>query len=358
MWDKDRLNRMETSLGVDPHAYPLSEYEAVATYTESIERVISTAPLNERGSRWRTVDDSVIFTYSRRIPILFPSLAERVDISRAVMSMNDYIGGCRVPVARDDRGRVTHQAERTIYLPQPNYIAFYGGTMIDVTKLEFVRYAADEHKIYWRTVWSANDSADFDDGVVSFRSEEEGWTRIPLSGRQKFRLPPFLQLFNPDRLPELKAFLVTEAYDAYFRGTIANLEALFEGRDFRAGRRATVEDLSSLLPGFEGMQGIATRWLAAMGLDWNTLASGSRPTVEMRAAAGSLDENGFRHLPGSRQQGGIAIHPLPDGGPAPGASDGEGLVESPAEAGLRFFTELADAMGKDLGIPNGGPGAR
>ena len=82
--------------------------------------------------------------------------------------MKDYIGGQTVAIHRDGEGRVTHQAERNVYLPQPNWLVLYGGSVIDVAKLETIRYVEDEHKIVWRTVHSSNDSATHDDGSVRF----------------------------------------------------------------------------------------------------------------------------------------------------------------------------------------------
>jgi hypothetical protein len=49
-------------------------------------------------------------------------------------------------------------------------------------------------------------------------------------------LPPFWQLFDLNLVPKLKAHLVTHAYQTFFDRTIANFEALVEGRDIRIGR--------------------------------------------------------------------------------------------------------------------------
>ena len=56
--------------------------------------------------------------------------------------MNDYAGGRALATARDERGRVTRQIERNLYLPQPNYTALGGGVTIDVTKIETGRATA------------------------------------------------------------------------------------------------------------------------------------------------------------------------------------------------------------------------
>ena len=63
------------------------------------------------------------------------------------------------------------QAERNIYLPQPNYLVLYQGKPIDVSKLEVVEYEADRHRLYWKTVLSENGSATYDDGIATFERD-------------------------------------------------------------------------------------------------------------------------------------------------------------------------------------------
>ena len=46
-----------------------------------------------------------------------------------------------------------------------------GGKVIDVGKLERIRYHKDRQEIFWRSVTSANSSAEFDDGMVIFDRE-------------------------------------------------------------------------------------------------------------------------------------------------------------------------------------------
>jgi hypothetical protein len=122
--------------------------------------------------------------------------------------MNDYIGGDCVIVARDRAGRVTHRAERNIYLPQPKWMALVGGKLIDVEKLEHVRYSRARQRIFGRTLRSANGSAEFDDGIVTFARDSARATRVTIVARQKFALPLFWQAVNMDLFPEIKNFLV------------------------------------------------------------------------------------------------------------------------------------------------------
>ena len=93
----------------------------------------------------------------------------------------------------------------------------------------------DRHRLYWKTVLSENGSATYDDGIATFERTSDG-TRVTITGRQQFTLPTFWQVFDPDIVPGLKARLVTHAYQTFFDRTIANFEALVEGRDIRIGR--------------------------------------------------------------------------------------------------------------------------
>src|SRR5262249_12803211 len=132
LYGKDRLRRKEVPLDFAPSTYSVSEYEAVMDYMDPLEELIRSTPPDSNGLCWRYLDRSVLFEFSRVIPAPYTDFVRRVDISKAVQSMNDNIGGACVTVARDALGRVTHQAERNIYLPQPNYMALYGGGFIDV----------------------------------------------------------------------------------------------------------------------------------------------------------------------------------------------------------------------------------
>ena len=79
---------------------------------------------------------------------------EKVDIGRAIQYMNDNIGGSSAVLRRDAGGRAVHQAERNLYLPQPNWLVLFGGDIIDVEKIELLAYGKREHAIYWRTIGS------------------------------------------------------------------------------------------------------------------------------------------------------------------------------------------------------------
>lgn len=236
MFAKDKLHWMERSLNIPLQNLAPSDYEASQAYMEPLEKLVLQSPPDQNGMRMQYLDNSILFHFSREVPIPFDDFVARVDISRSIRMMNDYIGGSCVPVIRDAEGRVTHQAERNIYLPQPNYTAYSGGQPIDVSKLEFVTYSSDEQKIWWRTIKSENNSARYDDGTVTFARTAVNETAISIVGRQEFSLPVFWQMMQLDLNPALKNYLVADAYKTFFNKTLANFTAQFEQREYRVGQ--------------------------------------------------------------------------------------------------------------------------
>jgi uncharacterized protein (DUF362 family) len=234
---KDQLWHQDAPLNIQPDAYSIREYETIVEYLEPLERRTQSLCRDENGLRWTFHEDgSVLFEFSRIIPVDYDDFVSRVDITRSIQFMNDYIGGRAIPVQHDGQGRMTHQVERNIYLPQPNYLVFYQGQNIDVSKLEFIRYQEHEQKMFWKTVKSENGSARYDDGTVRFLRQENGETRVSIFGRQQFTLPLFWQVVNLDNFPALKHVLFAHAYSTFFSNTMANFEAVYEGRDVRIGK--------------------------------------------------------------------------------------------------------------------------
>jgi uncharacterized protein (DUF362 family) len=234
MFDKDALFQHAVPLGIDLSTVPDDAFDRLVEELVQLELIASSAPDMSAGLRWRYVDEAVVFQYARTLPIDFNLFVERVDVARTIQFMNDYLGGVVVPLAHDGRGRPVKQAERNVYLPQPNYLVLYHGKPIDVSKLEVVDYGTNQHRLYWKTIGSENGSATYDDGIATFERTADG-THVTIVGRQLFTLPLFWQIFDLNLVPDIKSVLVTHAYRTFFDRTMANFEALVEGRDIRIG---------------------------------------------------------------------------------------------------------------------------
>jgi|ERR1017187_1393942 uncharacterized protein (DUF362 family) len=342
---KERLRWRDAPLDFDPKAFAAADYKAVRAYMEPLQRIIRETPAEPNGLRWRYLDGSVLFEFAQVIPVPFRKFVSRVTIAKAVQSMNDYIGGACAPVAFDRSGRVTYQVERNIYLPQPNWIGLFGGQHIDVGKLEYIEYGKGVQKIFWRAIRSSNGSAEFDDGIVTFAAEEKDQTRVTIVARQKFALPLFWQAINMDLTPKIKNALVVDAYTRYFRQTIANFEAQYQGREFRVGRPwnlAEGETGSGANARLEAIVELFSSVGKALGgnlVDFPSLLQ-SLGIAKKETPAAAVDDQGFRHFDGSL------------GGPQ-AVRDGAGLAgffKNARTEASGFFTDVAEAMRKDAQI--------
>lgn len=321
LFDKDSLHRIETRLNVDLDSLTAADFESIEGYILPLKAILQHTPPDRNGLRRRYIDESVIFEYYRIIPVPYEDFIQKVDICQAVQMMYDNIGGARAVVKTNKRGRAVYQAERDVYLPQPNWMVIFGGKHIDVDKLEVIRYSKNRQQNFWRTVHSANQSATYDDGVVAFE-KDPGGTRVTVMARQKFALPLFWQVFNMDYLPDVKEALVSDAYLRFFSRTMANFEAAAEGRSPYIGKirdagygeafqtdglPPEVEQLKHL---FSILAGVVEKWVNRDG--------GPPGAVDL-----GTDEKGFRHF-----------------APQATGDTTEGLSH--------FFNDLATAVGKDI----------
>ena len=161
---KGHVERIVVPLGFDPAAYEDAAYDELPAFLAPFERLLEDLRPNPDGMRWCIVNGATVFAVEREIPVGFDEFVDRVDVAAGISLMADYLGGRRVSLSTTSDGRGERQAERNLYLPQPNYLAFWGGKPIDVCKIELVQRDAHEHRLYWRTVASLNGSATFDDG--------------------------------------------------------------------------------------------------------------------------------------------------------------------------------------------------
>ena len=290
--DKDAVDRREVPLGFDPADWPGEAYDGLPEFLAPFEALLDGARPNADGMRWRLVDGATVFEVSREVPADFDAWVARVDVAAGISLMADYLGGRRVTVPGSDDPGVTRQAERNLYLPQPNWVAAWGGRAIDVGKIELVERREDGHRLTWRTVVSPNGSATYDDGLLSFR-RAGGGTRVTVRGRQLFSLPPAWAGVDLDQWPEVRTPLLEEAYRRFFTTTFDNLEACFEGREFRIGRPPPDPREPLLTRSVELVLAAAREWVA-------NRAGTHEPTADDTAPGPVVDDHGFTHVRGPR----------------------------------------------------------
>jgi hypothetical protein len=293
--DKGSIDRRVVSLGFDPTAYSDREFDSLPTFFAPFDRLVEDLPVNADGMRWRLVDGATVFEVGRDVRADFDAWVARVDVAAGISLMADYLGGRRVSLTSATSGGTTRtrQAERNLYLPQPNYLAAWGGEPIDVCKIELVERNDDQHRLTWRTVSSPNGSAEFDDGSLTFTRSPAG-TRVVVRGRQLFALPPTWAGLDLAAVPELRNPLLEEAYRRFFTTTFDNLEACFEGREFRIGRPPMDPAEPLLTQALDLVLGAVTGWL-----DKGPAGTGRQAPAGAPAGA-DVDAQGFRHVRGAR----------------------------------------------------------
>lgn len=352
LW-KDRLMYQAAPLNIDPHQFCEQDYLAIASYLNPLQQSIQHLPCDHNGLRWSFHHDgSVLFEIERLIPVAFDDFICRVDISKSIQYMNDYIGGTLLPRQMDDRGRVLYQVERNLYLPQPNYLIFYRGKNIDVSKLEAMEYSVDYQQMVWKTVFSENDSASFDDGSVRFERSPNGETLVRIFGRQQFTLPLFWQWVNLDNYPVLKERLFTWTYTEFFSNTLANFEAVYQGRAVRIGKEwnplaGEVDDaaegpaarLTSLVT---ELQDLLQRYLPDNKESLlKNLFSTYNPQPDF------VDEFGFAHFKHPDMHAGQSAV---SASYTTGEDNIKSLLNNGRQLATGFWRELYDAMRKDAGV--------
>ena len=294
-FDKGRVDRREVPLGFDPMAYSVMDYDGLPEFFAPFDELLDGLPANADGMRWRLVDGATVFEMSRDVAADFDAFVARVDVAAGISLMADYLGGRRIAVPATDRPSTTtgttRQAERNLYLPQPNYLALWGGQPIDVCKIELVERADDRQRLTWRTTHSPNGSATYDDGSLTFTrvgAGAAGTTRVTVRGRQLFALPPAWAGVDLAAVPEVRNPLLEDAYRRFFSTTFDNLEACFEGREFRIGRPAPEPTAPLATQSLDLMLGLARDWLGTAGA-----GTPGRPE-------NTVDPQGFRHVRGPR----------------------------------------------------------
>lgn len=304
--DKARVDRRVVPLGFDPADHPDSAYDGLPEFFGPFDAVIDALPLpgDPNALRWCVVDRATVFEVRREIAADFDEFVARVDVAEGISLMADYLGGRRVGLGEGtsdaEAGHTAYadgvgptrfrQAERNLYLPQPNYLAAWDGPPIDVCKIELVERGPDRHRLLWRTIKSPNDSATYDDGTLTFERSltgEQPGTVVTIRGRQLFTLPPAWSTVDLATFPEVRDPLLEDAYRRFFTTTFDNLEACFEGREFRIGRPPPAPDEPLLTESLELLLGAAGEWLRARRED----RDGSPDEV---------DVHGFRHVRGPR----------------------------------------------------------
>lgn len=240
--NKEQLRRKELPINVAEGKYTKQDYEGLPAFIRPAEEIIEAIP-KKKGSCHTFVGDGILYYMERDVDFPFDEFVSKVDISKSLIYMKDYIGGRTVQVKKGIKDRSIYQLERTVFLPQPNPLMLFNGKDIDITKIEWINYSEGLHKIIWKTVFSDNQSAIFDSGTVTFE-RINCRTQIRIMAHQNFIMPRillnWLRLDRPLGLRRL--FMVFVVYRRYFKKTIENYCSVAKGEYKPIGRPCMNED--------------------------------------------------------------------------------------------------------------------
>ncbi|MBL7075103.1 DUF362 domain-containing protein [candidate division KSB1 bacterium] len=232
--NQKQLRRKELPINVVRDQFKEQDYEGLPAFMRPLEEIINSIP-TKNGSCHTFVDGAILHYLERDVDFPFEEFVSKVEIRKTVSYMHDYIGGRTVQIKSDSEGRCIHQLERTVFLSQPNSFILFNGSNIDVTKIEWIKYSEGFQKIIWRTVFSDNNSAIYDDGTVTFE-QLDNRIRIRIIVHQNFVKPPALNWIKLNNFPSLRRFFMVPGYHHFFKKTIDNYCSVAEGKYEAIGR--------------------------------------------------------------------------------------------------------------------------
>lgn len=234
---KNTLARKKLPIKLDLQPYLSADFKYDKTSAVEVHQRLRKVPLNREGMGWIYKEDGAFFYAVRDLSLPYDEFVKRVDVSRVGDCFRDVLGIHTQVVRRDEAGRPLLQVERIAALAQPNYAAFLGKDELDVYKLENMEYGPDDERNWMRTVCSPNASTRADDGYLAFQRRPNGaGTRIEFVANQSFPLPRVMVMLGLSRWVWYRTFLTKHAYRRFWRETMDNILARYEGRDFAIGR--------------------------------------------------------------------------------------------------------------------------
>lgn len=227
IFHKRSLKRKELPINLSIDMIESNAYESLPAYIRPYEITVDAIP-KKNGICHAFSDKAIVFYMERTVDIQFEDFISRVDICDAVSQMKDYIGGKTVKVDFDKQNRCVHQIERTVYLPQPNLLTIFNAKDIDLTKIEWITYENDFHKIIWKKLFSDTHTANYDDGAIVFE-RDDCRTKIRILVRQEFPFPYVLRWLKLHYMPRLRRWVMVSVYRHFFNNTIDNYLSVAEG---------------------------------------------------------------------------------------------------------------------------------
>jgi len=297
-----RLARRHFGLNVSEDRIGEKELDCLRSQARSLRgRLQAVAKNLEFEQVDTTPENDFVAVCTRNLAIDYDDFLLQFDIARSMKYLSGYVGGSSIALAFDERERVVLQLERTVYLSQPAFLSWFGNDTFDVTKIEEFERTDDLQTISWHTLASENQSARADDGVLSVKRQADGSLRLEIAVHQRFEVPAALQFMESIPFGAVRMDLARQTYQTFFRNTIANFEAVYEGRDPLLGRWPDSPRSHADSNGLDQIVERGVQWLtqAARTVSDRARTAATRPIVGGEQGADyqeEVDERGFRHF--------------------------------------------------------------
>ena len=122
------------------------------------------------------------------VEVPYEDFVKILPAERWGVELDHYLGGEVKIYEKDDLGRATRQLERMVLSPFPcDWESVLSNN--DMTKVEVIVYEPDRAKVYWRVMYSDNNSTETDVGSVEFRRYDEYSTLITFHSAHRLNAP-------------------------------------------------------------------------------------------------------------------------------------------------------------------------
>ncbi len=233
-----RLIRRHFGLNVPADLLGESEFETLRARKALLNgRLQAIVPDSEVEQLETTPDNDFLAVHTRNLAIDYDDFVEQFDIARSMTYLNGYLGGSAIPLAADERGRVVRQFERhgVPFAAAVSVLVWQRLDRCDQGRgVRTGRRSPDDLLAY---AGQREPEARTDDGVLSVRRRAGSSLRVEIAVLQRFSVPPALRFMEAKAFDAARLSLRADTYRTFFRNTIANFEAVFEGRDPLVGCR-------------------------------------------------------------------------------------------------------------------------
>jgi len=129
------------------------------------------------------------------VEVPYATFIERLPVADWGIRLDHYLGGEVIVYEEDDQDRPVRQLERMVLSPFPCDWDM-ALTNMDMTKVEVVIYEEDRATVYWRVMYSDNDSTEADVGRVAFISYDESSTLVEFHSAHRLNAPAGIHIPN------------------------------------------------------------------------------------------------------------------------------------------------------------------